>query len=463
MKNQLLSLLESLGQHHLLQHAADLPPDGHLRLHADLHRLPLEHLPTWVEQACSPAAVALDPARLDPPQSQPPSAGLTYRAAGEALIRAGGLAALVVAGGQGTRLGHDGPKGELPATPISGTSLFGVFAGQLMAAQARFGVAIPWYVMTSPENDARTRAFFRENEYFGLDPRDVVLFSQGEMPTLDLAGRLLLAGPDRLATHPDGHGGALMALRRSGALDDLVKRGIQHLSYFQIDNPATRILDADFLGLHAYSPDSSGEMSSKVVVKTEPTERVGVFAHHAGRLEVIEYSDLPAHLAAHRQPDGQLAFRAGNVAVHLLGVEFLTRVAGEAQLPLHRARKVAAFYDPTTSRVVEPTAPNAVKLERFIFDALSEARRPLLYEVDRVEAFAPIKNADGVDSPASSRALQIERAARWLAAAGVAIPRRPDGTPDCMLEIRPATALSAEDLLGVALPSRVHPGDVLLV
>lgn len=462
MSHTLLSLLENLGQRHLVAHAVSLPADAQARLLAQLRALPLEQLPALVEQACSPSAPAPDPARLAPPVSHPEAVPPEAVAAGEALIEAGRVAALVVAGGQGTRLGRDGPKGALPATPITGTSLFGLFAAQLRAVRQRHGVAVPWYVMTSPENDARTRQFFKEHQFFGLDPADVVMFAQGELPTFDLAGRLLLAAADTPATHPDGHGGSLMALRRSGALDDLVRRGIEHLSYFQIDNPATRVLDPGFIGLHAQGAGSSGEMSSKVVVKTDPAERVGVFAQHGARLEVIEYSDLPAHLAALRTPDGRLAFRAGNVAVHLFGVEFLTRVA-EAQLPLHRARKVATCFDVSTGQVVEPTQPNALKLERFIFDALAGVQRPLLLEVDRVEAFAPIKNAQGVDSPASSRALQLERAARWLEAAGVEVPRGAEGAPDCVIEIRPETALCAADLRAVALPARVPRGGSLLL
>ncbi len=466
MSHTLLKLLENLGQGHLVAHAASLPSEVQARLLAHVRALPLEQLPTLVEQACAPSLPAADPAELAPPSSHPEAVPLQAIAAGEALIAGGKVAALVVAGGQGTRLGRDGPKGELPATPITHTSLFGVFAAQLRAVRMRWGVSVPWYVMTSPENDARTRQFFKENNHFGLEPADVFLFPQGELPTFDLQGRLLLAAADRPATHPDGHGGSLMALRRSGALDDLVQRGIEHLSYFQIDNPATRVLDPGFLGLHAQGttqgPDSSGEMSSKVVVKANPAERVGVFAQRGGHLEVIEYSDLPAALAQLRTHDGRLAYRAGNVAVHLFGVEFLTRVA-EAQLPLHRARKVATFFDVSTGRVVEPSVPNALKLERFIFDALAQVRRPLLLEVDRVEAFAPIKNAEGVDSPASSRALQIERAARWLEAAGVEVPRTAEGSPDCVIEIRPETALCAVDLCDVALPSRVDRGATLLL
>ncbi|MEZ4470707.1 MAG: UTP--glucose-1-phosphate uridylyltransferase [bacterium] len=458
--------LRALGQAPLAAHLEALPPAAAARLAERLHALPLEHLPAWVEQACSLPA-APDPHSLEPPPAVPTDGGpdaARFRAQGAALIAAGRVAAFVVAGGQGTRLGHDGPKGEFPATPLTGRSLFAHFAAQLRATRDRAGVAVPWYIMTSPDNDARTRSFFLENKYFGLDPADVFLFPQGELPTLDPAGRLLLADEDRPATHPNGHGGALMALRDSGALDDLVRRGIEHLSYFQVDNPATRVLDPLFIGLHAGAPGSSAEMAAKVVAKTDPAERVGVFARRAGRLEVIEYSDLPADLAARRSADGGLAFSAANVAVHLLSVDFLARVTADAEhLPLHRALKTAPVWDAATRRITEPSTPNAIKLERFVFDALGWAAAPLLLQVDRVEAFAPIKNAEGVDSPATSVALQIERAARWLEAAGLSVPRRADGAPDCTLEIRPETAQDAEELAGASLPDAIRPGEAWLL
>jgi UDP-N-acetylglucosamine/UDP-N-acetylgalactosamine diphosphorylase len=214
------------------------------------------------------------------------------RARGEAAIRAGEIAAFVVAGGQGTRLGYDGPKGEVPATPITQTPLFGVFGEQIRVTGDRYGVRIPWYVMCSPLNVDRTRTFFEANAYFGLDAADVHFFVQGVHPTFDATGRALLAAPDALLCNPDGHGGSLTALARSGALADMQRRGVQHLAYFQVDNPLTRIIDPVFIGLHLDPARSSAQMSSKMVAKTEPSERVGVFGCIGERFGVIEYSDL---------------------------------------------------------------------------------------------------------------------------------------------------------------------------
>ena len=225
------------------------------------------------------------------------------------------MAAFLVAGGQGTRLGYDGPKGEYPVTPIKNKPLFQVFAEQLRAYSRDFGKTVPWYVMTSDVNDAPTRAFFKKHDYFGYNPADVFFFQQGMMPAFAMDGRLLLGEKDSLALSPDGHGGSLRALDRSGALADMRSRGVEHLSYFQVDNPLVHCIDPLFLGLH----DLTGsEMSSKTIPKAGPLEKVGNFVIGDGVVQVIEYSDLPEELAKQTNPDGTLRFNAGSIAIHAL-------------------------------------------------------------------------------------------------------------------------------------------------
>jgi UDP-N-acetylglucosamine/UDP-N-acetylgalactosamine diphosphorylase len=200
-------------------------------------------------------------------------------------------------------------------------------------------------------------------------------------------------------------------------------------------------------------------MSSKMVPKTGPDEKVGVFCVIDGRTQVVEYSDLPPHLAQERVAGRALRFVAGSIAVHALSVEFVSRLNTESafSLPYHRAEKKVQFIDDSGDRI-DPERPNAVKLERFVFDALPLCRGSIVYETDRVEEFAPIKNATGVDSVESSRAIQTQRAARWLSSHGVAIPRDADGGPDCVLEIGPLTAMEAEDLNGKTLPRSIERG-----
>ena len=445
MADELQARLEAAGQ-------------GHLSPFVDALRHQIEGYSAadWQQWRAALAVPDAATAQFEPIAAVPavPPDIEVHQARGEALLRAGKVAAFVVAGGQGTRLGYDGPKGEVPATPITRTSLFGVFAGQIKAARDRYGVAIPWYVMGSPHNLARTQAFFAEHGFFGLDPADVMFFAQGVLPSFDKDGRALLAAPDQLLCNPDGHGGSLTALARSGALADMHRRGITQIAYFQVDNPLTRVIDPVFLGLHMAPEMSSGEFSSKMVAKAQPDERVGVFGRIDGGYGVIEYSDLPATLATQRRADGSLLFNAGNVAVHLMSRAFVARLA-EGELPLHAAHKICPSWDPATQT---QRSVNGIKLERFVFDALAYATQPLVWTVERAEAFAPIKNRDGTDSPATSEALQIARAARWLAANGVQIPRRADGTPDCVLEIRPETAACAADLADVDVPARIEPG-----
>jgi len=414
------------------------------------------------DQACNEPATALQPA---PYIARNSPEAREHRAAGEALISQGCLAAFTVAGGQGTRLGWEGPKGTFPATPIREIPLFQVFAEGIKAAGRRYGTEIPWYVMTSPINDAQTRAFFSSNDYFGMSPDQVMLFPQGVMPAVDEAGRMLLEAPGRLALSPDGHGGSLRALERSGALAQMQSRGITTISYFQVDNPTVHVIDPVFIGLHATAPGSSAEMSSKMVPKIDHAEKVGVFCCDQRGVHVIEYSDLDPELARKVDGEGALEFRAGSIALHVLGVEFVNRLtSGDSgfQLPFHRAHKKVPFWDPAIGERIEPTEPNAIKFEMFVFDALTFATDSIVLETDRVEEFAPIKNAQGSDSPESSRALQVERAARWIEANGGSVPRDADGAVDAVIEIQAETALDATDLDGVDLP-RVAPGASILM
>ncbi len=443
--------LDAAGQGHLLRFEDRLDAAGRERLLADIAGLDLDLLGTLHDGSGPIADAAAAPADLEPPAVVglgDAAARAEARAAGESMIREGRVAAFTVAGGQGTRLGWRGPKGTFPATPVTGKPLFRVFAEQILATQRRYDVVIPWYIMTSPENDADTRAFLLDNNCFGLERRHIMLLPQGVMPSVDDAGRVLLAAPDRVAVNPDGHGGSLRALRSSAALEDMRGRGIEQISYFQVDNPSVRAIDPVFLGLHAMHPDSSGEMSSKVVRKTDPAEKVGVFARAGGRTMVVEYSDLPSDLAEARAADGSLRFDAGSIAIHVLSVDFVERLTGDdgPRLPFHRARKKVPHVDLETGEPVEPAEPNATKYELFVFDAIPLAAKSLVVETDRIEEFAPIKNASGGDSPATSHRLQSERAARWLESRGVGVPRGADGGVSAMLEIGPLTAMEPEHL-----------------
>jgi UDP-N-acetylglucosamine/UDP-N-acetylgalactosamine diphosphorylase len=461
--------LEAVDQSHILAFADDLAADEREAFAAEIEAIDLAALPALIERFVLGDAPATIPDDLEPAPYFPLDGGSgaqawdvrAHRRIGEDLIEAGKVACFTVAGGQGSRLGYDGPKGCYPAGCVTGKSLFEIFAEKIRGAERAYEADIPWYIMTSPLNDAATRQFFARNAFFGLDESRVMFFEQGTMPSFDAAtGRLLLADKGQLATNPDGHGGAIRALMASGAVEDMKRRGVAHISYFQVDNPSVAAVDPVFLGLHAGHARSSGQMSSKMVAKAGPEEKVGVFAASGGKLMVVEYSDLPEALAHATDEAGNLLFNAGSIAIHLLAVSFVERLATDAAfaLPFHRAVKKVPFVDAATGERVEPIEPNAVKLERFIFDAIAMAESSIVMETDRVEEFAPIKNAVGADSIETSKRLQTEKAARWLEAAGVTVARSADGSADCVIELSGLAAPTRERLEVDGLPDAIEPG-----
>lgn len=402
----LLAHLRRHGQDHILAHWDRLTADEQAAFVDQLRAVDLAELADL--HSGRGVATAADLADLRPlPVEDGDALPATARELGEAALRRGEVAALVVAGGQGSRLGFDRPKGLFPVGP-AGESLFQLHAEQVADLSRRSGRPVPLLVMTSPATDTDTRSFFAAHRDFALAPGQVRFFEQGTMPAVDLAtGRLLLEAPGRLALSPNGHGGTLTALADSGLLAELKATGVKHVFYFQVDNPLVRIADPAFVGRHI---ETGSEVSSKVVAKTEPGEKVGVLALVNGRCGIVEYSDLPRVLAERRTPDGRLAFDAGNIAVHLFSVPFLERVtAGAGRLPFHLAKKKVPFYDPTTGQTVTPTAENALKFERFVFDALPLAERWLAVRCRREDEFAPLKNAAGPDSPETVRAAVVKR------------------------------------------------------
>jgi UDP-N-acetylglucosamine/UDP-N-acetylgalactosamine diphosphorylase len=459
--NDIRSRLDSIGQAQVLRFWDELDDAGQAKLLAQLEALDLDGLPALVEGYVTSKPTIDLPTNIEPVKPYPrQSTDALYakaQARGEQLLREGKVAAFLVAGGQGTRLGYDGPKGEYPVTPIKNKPLFQVFAEQLLAHGRQSGKPIPWYIMTSDINDAPTRAFFEKHDYFGYDRSLVRFFQQGMMPAFGLDGKMLLGAKDSLALSPDGHGGSLRALRRSGALDDMKSRGVEHLSYFQVDNPIVYTIDPLFIGLH----DLTGsEMSSKTIGKAHALEKVGNFCIGDGKLQVIEYSDLPDELAHKTNADGTRAFDAGSIAIHALRVSFIDRLTApgsDLKLIWHRAEKKVPFVD-EQGNPVKPETPNAIKLEQFVFDAIPLGSNAIVYTTAREEEFSPVKNAEGTDSPATSRRDQVRRFARWLEAAGLPVPTK-DGEPDCTLEISPLFAVNEDQLKSKnLLIKKIEPG-----
>lgn len=446
MENEpLIAAFQAVGQGQVFAHWATLSGTERAGLLAQAAEIDLTELArlndTLVVRTSAPAVV--DWSKLAPAPCVPlPAAGgeagtwAEAEALGMAALRQGRVAAFTVAGGQGTRLGFPGPKGTFPVSPLKQKTLFQIFAEKIKAAGLRAGRPLHWFIMTSHANHEETEHFFVTNKYFGLDVSRVHFFRQGRMPAVDFNGKLLLETPATLALSPDGHGGSLRALHRSGALDLMQAEGIDTISYFQVDNPLVRCLDAAFIGFHLRA---CSEMSSKMVRKAYAEEKVGHFCQQAGQVVVIEYSDMPLALQQQLAADGTLRFGAGSIAIHLIDREFARRMAAGGPgvaLPFHRAEKKIATID-AQGQPVQPSKANGVKFELFVFDALPFARNSIVIETARADDFSPVKNAEGLDSPQSSRADQLRQYARWLQSVGVVMATDPTGLPQLSIEISP--------------------------
>jgi UDP-N-acetylglucosamine/UDP-N-acetylgalactosamine diphosphorylase len=443
--DELRRRLREYRQEHVLAWWDRLGDEEQRELLGQLGSLDLEGLRRLYERREDSFAVP-PPERIRPvpviPADSPDNARARER--GEEALRRGEVAVLVVAGGQGSRLGFDHPKGMYPVGPVSQKTLFRIHAEKVLALGRRYGRLPPLLVMTSPATHAETADFFARHRSFGLPEGEVSLFCQGTMPALDITtGKLLLEKPGRLFLSPDGHGGTLTALAGSGLLRRLRDRGIKDVFYFQVDNALVKVGDPVFLGHHLAA---QAEVSSRAIPKLGPTDKLGNFVLLDGRCHVIEYSDLPEELGRQTDEHGRLRLWAGSPAIHYFDLGFLERVtAGPGGMPFHVARKKVPHLD-EAGREVRPQEENALKFERFIFDVLPLAERWTVVETSRREEFFPLKNASGPDSPETVRQALSDLAADWLDPAGVAVPRTPDGSAAVPLEVSPLFALDAEEL-----------------
>jgi UDP-N-acetylglucosamine/UDP-N-acetylgalactosamine diphosphorylase len=453
-------------QEHILRWWDELTPASRQILAAQIADLDLEQLAALYGLSQTAAAGGESPAEMAW-RAIPPSQLIrvscsdddrrVWKAArekGADLLRAGRVGVILVAGGEGTRLGFPHPKGQYPIGPVSGKPLFRLLAEQVVARARQSAAPIPYYVMTSPATHDETVAFFESQLNFGLDRGEVRFFRQGTMPAVDRqTGKLLLAARGELALNPDGHGGILAALDRSHLLDQMRERGVDFLYYHQVDNPLARVCDPAFLGFHA---QHESEVSTKVVAKLSPDEKMGVAVEVDGRTQIIEYSDMPADVAGRRDANGEMLLWAGNTAMHVFSRSFFERLrARRIELPFHRAIKKVPFLD-EAGQLVHPDAENAIKFERFIFDALPLAERSLVVEARREDEFCPLKNRSGDFSPEHVRHSLALLYARWLRSAGAMLAE------NLPVEISPLYALDAEELAGKIDAPRYFDGPVYL-
>ncbi|KAG0152551.1 hypothetical protein CROQUDRAFT_35508 [Cronartium quercuum f. sp. fusiforme G11] len=387
-----------------------------------------------------------------PPGSEAKST--EWKEIGLKAIKAGEVAVLLLAGGQGTRLGSSDPKGCYDIGLPSKKSLFQLQAEKISRLQTLAGgqSIIAWYVMTSGPTRKATEDFFKKASFFGLDEKNVIFFEQGVLPALTNDGKMFLETPSRVCVAPDGNGGLYAGLRSAtscsagrSVLEDLAKRGVKYIHAYCVDNCLVKVADPIFLG---YCITKKTPCGVKVVVKSRPEESVGVLALRKKRWSVIEYSEMSSAIASSRADNGQLKFKSANIANHFYTLDFLQSIESfESKMAYHVANKKIPHIDLSSKELVKPTKPNGIKLELFIFDVFPFANSLSLLEVARQEEFSPLKNAPGTgsDDPETSRKDLLEQQKRWLIAAGAKY-----SSEKVEVEISPLVSYMGEGLEAVA-------------
>ena len=322
-----------------------------------------------------------------------------YEDIGKKAIKAGKLACVTMAGGQGTRLGHNGPKGTFDIGLDSHKSLFELLCDYIKEQSKKYEVQIPWFIMTSNDNNNDTIEFFKKNKYFGYE-KNIFFFKQGELPMIDTEGKILLGEDGLIKLAADGHGGVYESLVKSGMVEKMKQLGIEWVFIGGVDNCLVKMVDPVLMGI---AIDKNVTAAGKSVVKANPHERVGAFCKKNGKPSVVEYSEITDEMAEATDENGELLYGESHILCNLFNISAIERM-GSNPLPYHCAFKKATFKD-KDGNIVKPTSPNAYKFEAFLFDAFGEVDDMAIFRVKREEEFAPVKNAEGVDSPETAREL----------------------------------------------------------
>ena len=390
-------LLAKYGQEHLLQCYSKLSDEQKNKLLNDILTLDFNQVQNLYESTKTKPSfenVKLEPIPHTTKSELSEADFKKYTEIGENVIKAGKLAVVTMAGGQGTRLGHNGPKGTFDLGLDSHKSIFEILCEHIKEARTKYGVDIPWYLMTSDENNDDTVKFFEEHNYFGYPKTAVKFFKQGKLPMLDTNGKILLDEHGMIKQAADGHGGIFEAMRKNGILYDMQEKGIEWIFIGGVDNVLVKMVDPILTGLMVSENTLSG---GKSVVKAYPEERVGVFCKKDGKPSVIEYTEISEEMANRLDEKGGLAFGESHINCNMFNIKGIEKIGAE-KLPYHVAYKKASYMD-ENGEIIIPEEPNAYKFESFIFDAFEKLDNMTILRVKREDEFAPVKNATGTDSP----------------------------------------------------------------
>jgi len=397
--------LATYGQQHLLDFWDQLSDDQKQHLYQDLTSIDFEEVSRIFKESVLSPGVVFDDSFLEPlPQEVresdvhlDPETRRKYQNEGLRQIATGSVAALLLAGGQGTRLGVKYPKGMYDVGLPSHKSLFQLQAERLLRLQTLAGELtgnecyIPWYIMISEQTKEHTEEFFEKNKYFGLRKKDIFIFEQSTLPCFTREGRIILDDKHKVARAPDGNGGLYQALKEGHVLEDMELRGVKYVHVYCVDNILVKMADPTFVG---FCVSRGAEAGAKVVEKVTPTEAVGIICKVRGAFQVVEYSEITPSIAEATIPDGRLTFNAGSICNHFFSIPFLQRVCDGHRLKHHVAHKKVPFVDSSGNRI-EPSEANGIKLEKFVFDVFPLTRKFVVWEVAREHEFSPLKNGPG--------------------------------------------------------------------
>jgi len=408
MDSKIVSILEKYEQKHILDYLSILSEEEKEKLEEQLLSIDFDLLKELYQQ--TKRDVYIDKTKIEhipyvDKQKLSEKEKNKLEQIGEEIIKSGKVAVVTLAGGQGTRLGHTGPKGTYAVSTIFGQKyLFEVIIDLLKKASNKYNVTIPWFVMTSEENHNETVSFLEEKNFFGYNKDKVKFFTQGQLPLINTEGKLILDKDKKIKEAADGNGGVYVAFAKSGYLKELKQKGTQWIFVSNIDNILSNFLDPILLGV---TVSENNKIASKSVAKTNPKEKVGVFCKSNGKPKIIEYIDLPEEMAEERDENGELNFGEVNIVNHLFNLSVMDDLAN-VKLPYHAAFKKSGYLN-TTGEFVEVSEPNVYKFESFIFDAFERYDDMSLLRVKREEEFAPIKNRTGNDSPETATKLYNEK------------------------------------------------------